>query len=59
VSLTEKRSGQDVDEDIEVRDLKELYRVCRSTSSSKLVRVSLMGPEGEVRLNFAAFIPLV
>jgi len=38
-----------------VRTLEELFEACRDAPPSRLVRVSLDGAEGEVRLNFASF----
>lgn len=35
--------------------LEELFDACRDSPPSRLVRVSILGPEGEVRLNFASF----
>ena len=35
--------------------LEELFDACRDSPPSRLVRVSIRGPEGEVRLNFASF----
>jgi hypothetical protein len=39
-----------------VRSLEELYAVCREAPASHVMRVSIRGAEGEVRLNFASFI---
>ena len=35
--------------------LEELFDACRDSPPSRLVRVAILGPEGEVRLNFASF----
>ncbi len=52
-----KRHGHDwVDSEVRVNSLEELFRACREAPPSDLVRVSLQGPEGEVRLNFASFL---
>jgi hypothetical protein len=40
-----------------VRSLEELYAACRDAPTSALVRVGLMGPEGEVRLHFGSLLP--
>jgi hypothetical protein len=40
---------------VRVRTLAELFRACRDAPPSKLMRISITGPEGEVRLNFASF----
>ena len=39
-----------------VQTMEELFNVCRQAPPSKLVRVTLLGPEGEVTLSFASFI---
>jgi hypothetical protein len=57
VVLTEKKGHRDVDSEVEVSSLQELYQLCRDVSPARLARVSLLGAEGEVRLNFASFIP--
>ena len=56
VTLSERRGRESVDTEIRVRSLAELFEACRDGAASKVVRVSLRGPEGEVRLNFASFI---
>jgi hypothetical protein len=38
-----------------VSSLPQLFDACRDAPPSRLVRISLLGPEGEVRLNFASF----
>jgi hypothetical protein len=35
--------------------LEELFDACRDSPPSRLVRVSIVGVEGEVRLSFASF----
>ena len=35
--------------------LEELFDACRDSPPSRLVRVAILGPEGEVRLHFASF----
>ena len=47
------RSGE---RELQVRSLDELFSACQSAPPSHLVRVSLRGPEGEVRLDFASFV---
>ncbi len=42
--------------ELHVSSLDELFAACREAPPSHLVRVSLRGPEGEVRLNFASFL---
>lgn len=56
VTITERQGRDSVDSEIQVRSLEELFEACRDAPASKVVRVSLKGPEGEVRLNFASFI---
>ena len=41
---------------IGVSSLDELFVACREAPPSHLVRVSLRGSDGEVRLNFASFL---
>jgi hypothetical protein len=55
VTLTTGRGRDTVDTEVRVRTLAELFRACRDAPPSKLVRISIPGPEGEVRLNFASF----
>jgi hypothetical protein len=55
VTLTTGRGRDTVDTEVRVRTLAELFRACRDAPPSKLVRISITGPEGEVRLNFASF----
>ena len=35
--------------------LEELFDACRDSPPSRLVRVAILGAEGEVRLSFASF----
>jgi hypothetical protein len=56
VTITERRGREAVDTELRVRSLGELYDACRDAPPSRVVRVSLKGPNGEVRLNFASFI---
>jgi hypothetical protein len=56
VSVTEQRQGRSVDSEFRVRSLRELYDACRDKTASHIVRVTLRGPDGEVRFNFASFI---
>jgi hypothetical protein len=52
-----RRPGRDpVDTETQIRTLEELYEACREAGPSEQVRVTLRGPEGEVRLGFASFI---
>ncbi len=43
------------DTELRVSSLEELYAVCRDAPPSKLIRVMLLGEDGEVRLHFASF----
>jgi hypothetical protein len=55
VTLSTGRGRDTVDTEVRVRTLAELFRACRDAPPSKLMRISITGPEGEVRLNFASF----
>ena len=39
-----------------VQTLQQLFDVCKGAPPSKLVRVTIEGPEGEVTLHFANFL---
>ena len=56
VTVTRSRGRDTQETEVRARDLDELYTVCRDAPPSKVTRISLKGPEGEVRLNFASFI---
>ena len=56
VSISRSRGRETQDTEVKAKDLDELYLVCRDAPPSKVTRISLKGPEGEVRLNFASFI---
>ncbi len=57
VVTTVKREGREsVESEQKVESLEQLYEVCRRAPPSALVRISLTGDDGEVRLNFASFI---
>jgi hypothetical protein len=55
VTLSASGSRDPVETEMPVRSLEELFRACRDAPPSRLVRISITGPEGEVRLNFASF----
>ncbi|HXB54382.1 MAG TPA: hypothetical protein VN461_06335 [Vicinamibacteria bacterium] len=55
VTLSTGRGRDTVDTEVRVRSLEELFGACRDAPPSRLVRISITGPEGEVRLNFASF----
>lgn len=56
VTISRSRGKETQDTEVRAKDLDDLYRVCRDAPPSKVTRISLKGPEGEVRLNFASFI---
>ena len=39
-----------------VSTLEELFDVCKAAPPSKLVRITIEGPEGDVTLNFAHYL---
>jgi hypothetical protein len=39
-----------------VQTIEELFDVCKSAPPSKLVRVTIQGPDGDVNLHFANFL---
>jgi hypothetical protein len=55
VTISDRQGRDTVDSEVRAATLEELFRACRDAPPSKLVRVSISGPEGEVRLNFASF----
>ena len=56
VTLQERRGRGAEETEVRVATLQELFEVCRSAPASRVVRISVKGPAGEVRLNFASFI---
>jgi hypothetical protein len=56
VTISKRRGTEWVDSEVRVTSLEDLFRACREAPPSDLVRVSLKGPPGEVRLNFASFL---
>ncbi len=56
VTVTTRKGRDFVDSEIPVRSIAELYEACRRAAPAKLMKVSLRGPEGEVRLTFASFL---
>jgi len=56
VTVTDTLGRDAVDREVRVASLEELYDECREAPASKVTRISIRGPEGEVRLNFASFI---
>jgi len=56
VTVASRRGRETVETEMRVSSLKELFEACRSAPTGSVVRVSLRGPGGEVRLNFASFL---
>jgi hypothetical protein len=57
VVTTVHRDGREsVDSERQVSSLAELYQACREAPPSALVRVSIRGDAGEVRLDFGTYI---
>lgn len=56
VTITEPKGREMVDREVRVRSLRDLFDVCRDPPPPNVIRVSIKGPGGEVRLNFASFI---
>ena len=56
VTLSSQHDRAPEEAEVRVASLDELYRVCRDAPPHRVVRISLRGPQGEVRLNFASFI---
>lgn len=56
VTISRPRGRETLDTEVRAKSLEELYTVFRDAPPSKVTRISLKGPEGEVRLNFASFI---
>jgi hypothetical protein len=56
VIISRARGREILDTEVRAKSLDELYTVCRDAPPSRVTRISLKGPEGEVRLNFASFI---
>jgi hypothetical protein len=56
VTISRSRGREMQETEVRAKSLDELYVVCRDAPPSKVARISLKGPDGEVRLNFASFI---
>lgn len=56
VAISRSRGRETVENETRVKNLEELYSVCRNAPPSAVMRIAIKGPEGEVRLNFASFI---
>jgi hypothetical protein len=55
VTVTTEEDRRPVDSETRVRTLEELFAACRDAPPSKLVRITILGDGGEVRLHFASF----
>lgn len=55
VTVTRMDVREAVDSEVKVRTLAELLEVCRVAPPSRVARVSIHGPAGEARFNFASF----
>jgi len=56
VTLQERRGRSAEETEVRVTSLQELFEVCRTAPASRVVRIVVKGPSGEVRLNFASYI---
>ena len=56
ITLQERRGRAAEETEVRVTTLQELFDACRNAPASRVVRISLKGPSGEVRLNFASYI---
>jgi len=56
ITVTRRVGREPVDSEVKVMSLEELYDTCRKAGPSELIRVTLTGPEGEVRLGFKTFM---
>jgi hypothetical protein len=56
VTVTRTKGRDSVDSETRVSSLDDLYAACRDAPPSRVMRVSMRGPDGELRLNFASFI---
>lgn len=56
VTIASRRGRDTVETEKRVTSLQELFEACRGAPSGSVVRVSLRGSGGEVRLNFASFL---
>ena len=56
VTTVKHEDRESVESEEKVESLEQLYEVCRRAPPSALVRITITGDDGEVRLNFASFI---
>lgn len=55
VTVSDQQGREAVDSEVRASTLEEVFVACRDAPPSKVVRVSITGPGGEVRLDFATF----
>ena len=56
MTTVKSEDRESIESEARVESLEQLYDVCRRAPPSALVRISLTGDDGEVRLNFASFV---
>jgi hypothetical protein len=56
VTITGGSERNAVDTEIRVSTLHDLFEACREAPPSRVVKVVLRSPDGEVHLNFGSFI---
>ncbi len=56
VTITGGTARDAEDHELRVRTLDELFEACRDAPPSRVVKVVLRSPKGEVHLNFGSFI---
>ena len=56
VTTVRREDRESIEAEERVENLAQLYEVCRQAPPSALVRITLSGDQGKVRLNFASFI---
>lgn len=56
VTLQERRGRAAEETEVRVTSLQDLFDVCRAAPASRVVRILLKGPGGEMRLHFGSFI---
>ena len=54
ITVWQSEGGKEFERRVET--LEELFDVCKDAPPSKLVRVTIQGPDGDVTLHFANFI---
>jgi hypothetical protein len=56
ITIARTKGRETVDAETRAASLEDLYSACRDAPPSKVTRISVRGPDGELRLNFASFI---